>query len=596
MATAADVPNKYDVLINSVGYMFAEVEDVKAEFGYTPTFVPRSNTQGDFGDNFQDFWMTETQRDWTLGEQQRFYRPRLSESSASRYWDGTAIDRSVPGQVSMRKVTSSVAFAASIVGAVGQGGGGTKMYAGSSTNLYELTAAGVITDRGAHGAGTFADKEAMATDGFFNVYIGGATNIRRFDTAGFGFTTFSATATQALCYLNNTLFAMNSTADALLRFDTAGTATTIFTWQTAPGVAAGARTQLRAYGSKLLIARYAGERGAELWLYDGGAAPSRIAVFPPNFTLNSLDVVNGVAYIGGSFAVSAAISRPAVYYYANGTYDILWKASTDYAGVAFAPIAAFQGGLVIADESDGSLLFFDPLTGGVSTMGAYSVTGGLPIRLTASAVSLLLTQGSATGYLYYGAGTTATTSTVVSSLMDFDSSLTKIMRGIRVEFESGSDGNGGSVDIAYRVGDLTGSYTTLQSSAVSGTEYLLTNITGRSISLKITLNKGTSTNGPVLKRVAVRAVPQQQAFRKETFVINCSGRDGQHPQQHRDGAFEGSDGLTLATALRTAATSTTPISITDEFGTFTGVIDANGFQIKRVRPNEFVAVVPVREV
>jgi hypothetical protein len=594
--TAADVPHKYDVLINSVGYLFADVEDVKAQYGYTPTFVTRSNTQGDFGDNFQDFWLTEAQRDWSGGEQQRFYRPRLSEASASRYWDGTAIDRSIPGQASMRKTVSSLTFAASIVGAIGQGGAGTKIFAGSSTNLYEVTAAGTITDRGAHGAGTFGDKEAMAVDSIGNVYIGGATNVRRFDTAGVSFSTFSATATQALCYLNNTLYAMNSTADALLRFDTAGTATTIYTWQTAPGVASGARTQLKAYGSKLLIARYAGDSGGELWLYDGGAAPTRIAVFPPNFALNSLEVVNGVAFVGGSFAVSTSVGRPAVFYYANGQYDILWKANVDAASLTYAPIAAYEGGLVIADESEGSLLFYDPRNGGISTLGAYTVTGGLAQRLTASAVSLLLTKGTTAGFLYYPAGTTATSSTVISSLMDFDSSLTKIFRGIKVEFQSASDGNGGTVDIAYRVGDLDGSYTTLQSGATSGTEYLLTDITGRSVSVRVTLNKGTSTNGPILKRVSVRAVPQQATFRKETFVINCTGRDGHKPLQLRDGAMEGKDGLTLATALRTAATSSTPISITDEFGTFTGVVEMDGFQLRRVRPNEFIAVVPVREV
>jgi integrase len=54
------------------------------------------------------------------------------------------------------------------------------------------------------------------------------------------------------------------------------------------------------------------------------------------------------------------------------------------------------------------------------------------------------------------------------------------------------------------VGDVDGSYTTLQTGAVSGTEYTLT---GRNISVKITVNKGTSTNGPVLKRHYIRAAP-----------------------------------------------------------------------------------------
>jgi hypothetical protein len=593
--TAADVPHKYDVLINSVGYLFADIEEVKAQYGYTPTFVPRTNTQGDFGDNFQDFWLTETQRDWTGGEQQRFYRPRASEVSAARYWDGTAIDRSVPGQVSMRKVVSSVSFAASIVGAIGAPGASSVIFAGSSTNLYEMSATGTITDRGAHGAGTFASKEAIAVDPF-NIYVAGATSIRRFAIGPNTFSTFSATVMNALCYLNNTLYGISNNLASFSRFDSAGTETVIYTWRDSAGSAGGFRAQLAALGSKLLIAKYGGDRGAELWLYDGGAAPTRIAVFPPNFVLNSLDVVNGVAFIGGAFYEATGSMRQAVYYYANGVYDILWKSNTAYAGTAYASVASYQGGLVIADESEGIMLFYDPLTGGVSSLGAYTVTAGLSSRLTAGVTTLLLTNGTSTAWTYYGGGTTATSSTVTSSLMDFDSSLTKIFRGIKVEFQAGSDGNGGTVDIAYRVGDLDGSYTTLQSGATSGTEYLLTDITGRSISVKITLNKGTSTNGPILKRVSVRAVPQQATFRKETFVINCTGRDGHKPLQLRDGAMEGKDGLTLATALRTAATSSTPISITDEFGTFTGIVEMDGFQLRRVRPNEFIAVVPVREV
>jgi hypothetical protein len=136
---------------------------------------------------------------------------------------------------------------------------------------------------------------------------------------------------------------------------------------------------------------------------------------------------------------------------------------------------------------------------------------------------------------------------------------------------------------------------------VSGTEYALTNITGRAISVKVTLNKGTSTAGPVLKRVSVRAIPQQltgsgTVFRKDAFVIQCTGRDGKSPLVLRDETLHPKDGLQMAQELRTAASSTNPISVTDEFGTFTAVVENEGFQLRRVRPNEFIAVVPVREV
>ena len=43
--------------------------------------------------------------------------------------------------------------------------------------------------------------------------------------------------------------------------------------------------------------------------------------------------------------------------------------------------------------------------------------------------------------------------------------------------------------------------TRMRNRKTQGTEYTLTGVTGRSISVKATLNKGTSTLGPVLKRV-----------------------------------------------------------------------------------------------
>lgn len=601
MASASDVPRKFDVVIDGTGFMCADLEEVKAQYGFTPTFVARSNTQGDYGDNFQDFWMTETQRDWTRGEQQRFYRPRQSDESASRYWVGEAVDRATPGQVSMRKSVASLSFSASVIASVGRGGGESLVYAASASNLYTVSVSGAVTDLGAHGAGTVIEPAQMAVDSRFYVYISGGTDVRKYDIGGASFSTFSATSANALAYLNNSLYGIDDAGSFgggdLIRYDSSGNASTLYTWKMADGVEVGIRSMLTAYGSKLLIGKQAGDRGAELWLYDG-TGTTRIAVFPPNFILGAVEVVNGVVYIGGAFIESTTAYRPAVFYYANGVYDVLWKSgSTHSTSTTMCPIAAYQGGLAIADEATGSFMFFDPITGGISTLGAYTAAGGIYPRLVAGSVTLLYTKNSTTGYLYSGANTTATTSTVTSSLYDFDSSLDKIFRGVKVEYNEGSDGDGGSIDIAYRVNDLDGNYTTLQTGVTSGTEYELSGVTGRSISIKVTLNKGTSTNGPVLKRLAVRAVPQQATFRRGTLVLNCCGRDGTHPVLHHDGTSESQDGLTLAQALQEAATSATPISITDQFGTLSAaVIEADGFQIRQVRPNEFIAVVPYREV
>src|SRR3990167_6067956 len=112
MAVAADVPGKFDLVLNGEGYVCADMEEVKAQFGYTPTFVARTNVQGDYGDNTQDFWMTFTQRDWSLGEQQKFYRQ--DEPRSPRYWRGSNVGGRTAGQVPRRPKTTSPGFGASV--------------------------------------------------------------------------------------------------------------------------------------------------------------------------------------------------------------------------------------------------------------------------------------------------------------------------------------------------------------------------------------------------------------------------------------------------------------------------------------------------
>ena len=73
-------------------------------------------------------------------------------------------------------------------------------------------------------------------------------------------------------------------------------------------------------------------------------------------------------------------------------------------------------------------------------------------------------------------------------------------------------------------------------------------------------------------------------------------RDGETPLTLRDGSQEPNDGLALAQALTTAIQSTTAISITDEFGTYTALLEPGECQIVRVRPQEYVAIVQARQV
>lgn len=601
-AGASLVPDKYDAVINGQGYMCADLEEIKAQYGYTPTFVPRSNTQGDYGDNFQDFWMRVTQRDWQLGQGQRYFRAG-DQRSSSRYWDGDTVEHGRDGEVKIGRARITMTFGEAVA-AYAEHGVFSPGYAAGNTKLFSFALDdGTVTDLGAHGAGGVGPgngKWTVCVD-THDVYIAGSGDLRRW-TSTPAFSTFNAEQYDALAFLNNSLYGIQGgTPGSLVRFSTAGVVSTLFTWQDAVGAGYHVNNvwhQLCAWGGKLLINRVYGERGlSSLWVYDG-IGTSMLTEFPSNFSSHHICVVNGVVYIGG-ISYQGATLEAQVWYYVNGQSGILWRgqptaSATTGASNPMIPVSGF-GGVVWADEVRGRMLHYNPETGGVRDVGSFTPESNLYVQLGGTAFGVGMLRNSTTGYLW-GAGV-ATSASIKTSLFDFDSSLTKIMRGIKLEFDAGSDGDGGSVNIAYRIGDVDGAYTNLQTGAVSGTEYLLTGVNGRSISVQITLNKGTSTFGPTLKQVSVRALPQQPAFRKGTLVIACWGRDGESPLTLRDGSNEPKDGQTLAALLNTAATATTPIAITDQFGTLSSaVIDAEGYQLRQIRPNEFIAVVPYREV
>jgi hypothetical protein len=282
-----------------------------------------------------------------------------------------------------------------------------------------------------------------------------------------------------------------------------------------------------------------------------------------------------------------------VFFYASGTVGKLWEANTfgTTAGITYPSLAPFDGGLVFNDDTTGSFLLYDPSTGGISTIGTYTVAGDTPL-MAATGSCFLHTRNQTIAYQAPDT-TAATTGTVTSSLADFDSSLTKYFKAVKIDADIPANS---SIDIAYRLEDLDGSYTTVQTGAANGTEYTI-GANGRAISIKVTLNKGTSTDGPTLKRVYVRAVPLPANFKRASYILNLTGRNGEQHAQCRDGSLHPKDGLELATSLRTALTSTTPVSITDRFGTFTGILEGgDGFELMEVRPEEFIARVRVREV
>jgi len=173
-------------------------------------------------------------------------------------------------------------------------------------------------------------------------------------------------------------------------------------------------------------------------------------------------------------------------------------------------------------------------------------------------------------------------------LIDFDSSLSKQFRGIKVEFTLATDGDFGSVDIAYQLDGVDGSWTNLQTSAVSGTEYTFTNISGHAIAVKITLNKGTSTSGPVLKNLSVRGAPVMPVYPRGEYIFDCTASEAQ-PRELRDGTYHPLDGYDQVQNLITARNNTSPISVTDKInGTFTAFVDVNdpqGFDVYEIHPD-----------
>jgi hypothetical protein len=284
--------------------------------------------------------------------------------------------------------------------------------------------------------------------------------------------------------------------------------------------------------------------------------------------------------------------RTAIYYWLNGTMGLLFE-EEDLTSAYTPAITPWDNGFIF--NSNGNLRFYDAGNGGISSVSAQ--LSGTGTGLLASGAEHLIACSSASTQAYRWPSTSVRASGFVfSSLFDFDSSLTKRIKSVKVDYDEATDGDGGSVDVHYRLNDLASStYTSIQDALVAGTEYQIGQ-NARSVSILLDLNKGSSTVGPVVKKVYVRAAPLQDTFKLRRYVLDLSGRDGDSPLELRDGTMHAKDGMAMATNLNTALALTTPFSITDRFGTFTGLIDPNGFQILEVRPEEFVAVVPVREV
>ena len=588
-ATAADVPGKFDCVINGFGYVFADSVEPslpfrshRAIYDFTPPFIERQNVSAGYGDNTQDFFLTASQNDWSLGEQQRFFRS-ADKDRIRRYWAGSNIDpASVPGQVSLRAAVGTLTFGGA-VRACSEGLGG--VFAASATHLYLLDKTGSITDESTHGLGASPSQWGIASDSknaFLSTTAAGTNGVIKWN--GASFTTFSASGADSLTFVDNTLFGYRESSGDLVQWDTSGSLTSLFVWRGADGGAltgSGYKTRLRPYGGKIAILRTVGVRGrGELWEYD--TAPSQLAEFPANFVAQDMEVVAGIILVSGYVSRNSDL-QPAIFYFVNGNTGLLWQSSVaGYTNPTWPALAAYGDGVAFTDDTTGKLMLYNIAVGGVHAIGSYTVTNATPM-MAATKDFLLHTRNATTGY-YFPTSSTVTSGVLQSSLFDFDNALTKSFRGIKVDFDAPA---GATVDIAYQVDSVDSSWTTLKTGATSGVEYTLSGVTGHSIAKQVTLNKGSSSAGPVLKRTYVRAAPELPQYRSGTYIIDCTGSPDA-PRELRDGSYHPLTGFEQVQNLLTAARSTAPFVIVDRLNTFTGFIDLNdseGWDVYEVHPN-----------
>lgn len=623
---ASDVPDRYDVVFSlndgtTYGFLYADSVESnlpfrthKALYSYSPTFLERQNLSNTYGDNFQDFFLTASQADFSEGEGQKFFRVN-DQDSVRKYWNGSNVaPTKTPGNVTLTTLISTITQA-NVTSISPVGGLGTQVdpttpfgwVMADSTNLFGVTLAGVVVTVGAHSSGTISDICMDAS----SCYLAGSTHLGKITNTVFS--TFSAQVVNKLAYLNGILFAWQASTDSLLSFDTAGNPTTQFTWKGADGQVATSTSEVKAlvpYGGSLYILRR-GPNVGELWKYDGSGV-SKLADFMPDFYVSQMCVSQGIVYVSGYLRFQNATRYyPAIYYYANGSIGKLWDSqvnNTFAATEADVGLAPYQDGVVFCDISTNNILRYSLSIGGAHTIATIANPG---VRLATANITsgFMAFAGSsvANKYLFGISASYNSSGFIQTSQYDFDNTLSKVFRSIKVDADIPANT---SVDIAYQLDGAGGTYTNLQTGAASGTEYLLpANTTGHSISVQITLNSATGSATPTLKHVYVRAAPTLQQFRKREFLFDLSGgsRDelGKSSRRTRDLMAYPKDPITACNDLVKIATQTIPFTVYDRFttGGMTVIADLqqnqagyDGFAIYEVRPNVFIGRINLREV
>lgn len=611
-AVAGDVPARYDVVINGKGYMFAYSEQIKGESSYTPIVADRrTNTQSDLPDSQFDFWMTFAQTDWSLGAQQR-YIDTDDGDSLRRFWESAGVNVDIPGEATLHKAPQAKTASGSPVSSCD---GAQQIWFASNTNLYSLNSAGSETDHSTHSVTTPATNGMVDDENHVYISSGSENTVRLLE--GQSGTTYAewvaASGADELTYHNNQIYgyeAPDLSSFSAVEASAGSSETVIHSWLDGEGAELSVAGRLLSFGPKLyILVCYDGAdtppgKGTELWEYDGTGV-SKIAEFPVNFLGWHMRALNGIIFIIGNELVRGSTGNEyvqAIYYYAGGNSDLLWRQDPTYRTSSHTRtrVVPFDGGLYWLEFDTNNTAYYlnryVPQTGAISRVATVTgVTDGKHLLAASWYGIATLCVGTTSYHIWpHPSGTTATTGTLNTSLFDAGSTLSKHWEDVIIDYDEGSDGDGGSIDVAYQMETLDGSYTSIQTGVTSGTAYDI-DVAGQAISLQITLNKGTSTDGPKLKRVRLRGTPLHPQYRRERYVLNLQGVDGTEPVVRRDNTPEPDDGTTLATQLRTAFTSGNHFSVTDEFGTYNAVFDTDGLRVMRVNGEEYIAIVELRE-
>jgi hypothetical protein len=472
-ATATD---NYDVVIGGTGFMLWRGQDdtepsslykqEPADYTYSPVFIERANVQGDLGDNAQDFYMTFTQRDWSGGLGQRYFRN--TDPQKTMFWDGTNVmPTNIPGELRLgvQELTASgVATGASnrpmqqflyyldTRGAMNSARGYMVKFeaAFSSTTItYQhsrdggtsWTTQGVTNDF----IPTDLPDSVVGEDGFIYVLEGGAATctIHKIDgpatssnawdnttqVTGLGTTPGGA---NCITYWNGFLY-IGSRAAKLIKVTSPGTASAGSVIRDLGG---GRIVQLlaTAEGIYMLYASPLGEY--RVYLYNGTSV-TQVYTLPTSFKSNytveqqadyantsgpcqgihAMSYQDGVLYITGlmpteSYARSDRENCPlstVLCFYSAGNSGIIWQSDVythhNYeVGAGGASISCPGGMIVFSDMPALRLMAYDTGTGGIAPIG--SVTDfqvqGVSTQTIAGTSNSLATSVAINGVLRTG--------------------------------------------------------------------------------------------------------------------------------------------------------------------------------------------------